>query len=290
MSVAAPFSLESERHTIGDLEVTTLHDGTFWLDGGAMYGVVPRVVWERQTPADASHRIPLTMRPLLVRGRQTLLIDAGMGDKESDAFYAMYAADRSQHLDHALAAVGVSPEDIDIVLATHLHFDHAGGFTVRDAHGTVRPRFPRARYVVHRGEWEDAVHPHARSRASYRPDNFLPLAEAGVLDVIDGDGEVMPGVRVERTGGHTAHHMVVWCESGGSRALYAADLIPTAAHLPDTWVMGYDLYPVDALAAKHRITTQVIADGTRVFFEHDPRVASGIVQAQGRARVLVDRA
>jgi methylmalonyl-CoA epimerase len=271
------------RYTVGDLELISLHDGLFRLDGGAMFGVVPRTLWDRKAPPDDHNRIMMTMRPLVVRGERTLLIDAGMGDKETDRFYEIYAADRARHLDHALAEAGLSPDDIDIVLATHLHFDHAGGFTVRDGGGTVRPRFPRARYVIRRGEWEDATRPHERNRASYLADNFVPLAEAGVVDFIDGDDVIMPGVRVQRTGGHTAHHQMVWIESAGQRAAYPADLMPTSAHLPDAWIMGYDLYPMDTLAAKKAFGAEVIARETLVFFEHDAATAAAtIIERHGK--------
>jgi len=212
-----------------------------------------------------------------------MLIDAGLGDKESAKFYSMYATDRSRSLDHALAEAGVAPEDIDIVLATHLHFDHAGGFTYRDRSGAVRPRFPNARYVVRRGEWNDATKPHERNRASYLADNFVPLKEAGVIDFADEDGSIMPCVRVQRTGGHTMHHQIVWIESGADRAVFLADLMPTSAHLPDPWIMGYDLYPMDTLFAKQAFARAVAQRETLVFFEHDPAIpAAFITEQQGK--------
>ncbi len=194
---------EMSRYAVGDLELISLSDGFLRLDGGSMFGVVPKALWEKRAPADERNRITLAMRPLIVRGARTMLIDAGLGDKDSAAFHDLYGVDRSRNLDHTLAEAGLSVNDIDIVLASHLHFDHAGGFTVRDANGVVRPRFPRAQYIVRRGEWEDATHPHERNRASYLADNYLPLADAGVLQLVDDDMTIMPGVRVRRTGGHT---------------------------------------------------------------------------------------
>lgn len=267
--------LRVQRFDFGGLELISLYDGCFRLDGGAMFGVVPKALWGRKTASDDRNRIPLSMRPLLVRGEKTVLIDAGLGDKENEKFHEIYCVDRERHLAHALAEAGLTVDDIDIVLATHLHFDHAGGFTSRSADGRITPRFPRARYVVRRGEWEDATHPHERNRASYFAQNYVPLQEAGVLDIIDDDGVVAPGVRVERTGGHTAHHQVVWIESGSRRALYAADLIPTAAHLPEAWTLGFDLYPMDSLQAKKRVLREVLSRETLVLFEHDPAVAAG---------------
>jgi methylmalonyl-CoA epimerase len=281
---AAGAGLRVTRYNVGDLELVSLYDGFLRLDGGAMFGVVPKVLWERKAPPDTANRITLAMRPLLVRnGRQTMLIDAGLGDKESEKFCAMYAVDRARSLDDALVEAGLAPDDIDIVLASHLHFDHAGGFTVRDASGRVRPRFPRARYVIRRGEWNDAMHPHERSRASYLPDNFAPLVDAGVVDFIDEDRTVMPGVHVQRTGGHTMHHQIIWIESGSDRAVFLADLMPTTAHLPDPWIMGYDLYPMDTLFAKQAFARAVAQRDTLVFFEHDPAIpAAFITEQQGK--------
>src|SRR5688572_13946073 len=209
----------------GELELIPLFDGFFRLDGGAMFGVVPKPLWEKRAPADARNRISLGMRPLLVQsGGRRILIDAGIGDKMSDKETEIYAIDRTSALDHALAAHGLTPADIDVVVATHLHFDHAGGFT-RLVDGVVRPSFPRATYYVRRGEWDDATHTHERNRASYLADNFVPLEAAGVLRFIEDDGEVLPGLSVWRTGGHTMHHQLIRLESGGRTAVYVADLM-----------------------------------------------------------------
>src|SRR4051812_16773127 len=158
-----------------------------------MFGVVPKPLWSKVAAADDRNRITLAMRPLIVRGPRTMLIDAGLGSKDSAKFHDIYAVDRRRNLDHTLAEAGLSPEDIDIVLASHLHFDHAGGFTVRDASGRVRPKFPRAQYIARRGEWDDATHPIDRNRASYLADNYVPLAEAGVLQLVDEDRAKQPG-------------------------------------------------------------------------------------------------
>jgi methylmalonyl-CoA epimerase len=263
------------RHQLGELELITLSDGFFHLDGGAMFGVVPRPLWEKQQPPDDRNRITLGLRPLVVRGERTMLIDAGCGDKLDEKNHAIYGLDRRYHLDHALADAGLAASDIDIVLASHLHLDHAGGFTTRRADGSVVPRFPNARYVVHRGEWHDATHPHERNRASYLPDDFLPLAEAGVVDFVDDNAEVMAGVTLRRSGGHTQHHHVVMIESRGHTAVFAADIYPTSAHVPDAWIMGYDLYPLDTLAFKRSFAREAIEQDYLIFFEHDPSMAAG---------------
>jgi len=266
------------RYRLGDLELISLFDGFFRLDGGAMFSVVPRPLWERKTTPDDRNRILLAMRPLVVRGSRTMLIDAGLGGKDDAKFHEIYGVDRSRNLDHTLAEAGLRREDIDIVLASHLHFDHCGGFTFRDADGTVRPAFPRAQYVVRRGEWEDATHTHERNRASYLADNYVPLADAGVLQLVDDDQTIMPGVRVKRTGGHCLHHQIVYIESGGRTAIFAADLVPTTAHLDNPWIMSYDLYPMDTLAAKKAFFADVAAKDALVFFEHDPAVAAGYIR------------
>ena len=271
------------RYTIGDLELISLCDGFFHLDGGSMFGTVPKALWEKKAPADARNRITLAMRPLVVRGARTMIIDAGLGDKENEKFNDIYGVERARHLDHSLAEAGLSADDIDIVLASHLHFDHAGGFTKRDGSGRLLPRFPHAQYVVRRGEWEDATHPHERNRASYLLDNYVPLADAGVLQLVDDDQTIMPGVRVRRTGGHTMHHQMIVIESGGRSAAFVADLMPTTAHLGEAWIMGYDLYPMDTLGAKKAFLKEAVERGMLVFFEHDPTVAAArIVEENGK--------
>src|SRR5689334_2842775 len=266
------------RFRVGDLELISLFDGYIRLDGGAMFGVVPRPLWEKRAPPDDRGRILLAMRPLVVRGVRTMLIDAGLGDKDDEKFRDIYGVDRRRNLDVTLAEAGLRPEDIDIVLASHLHFDHCGGFTYRSADGRIRPKFPRAQYIVRRGEWEDATHTHERNRASYLPDNYVPLASAGVLQLVDDDQTIMPGVRVKRTGGHCMHHQIIYIESGGKTAVFAADLVPTTAHLPNSWIMGYDLYPMDTLAAKKAFFADVAAKDALVFFEHDPAVAAAYIR------------
>jgi glyoxylase-like metal-dependent hydrolase (beta-lactamase superfamily II) len=265
--------------TLGDLELTPLLDGFFRLDGGAMFGVVPKPLWEKRAAADERNRILLGMRPLLVRGStKTVLIDAGIGGKMDPKSVEIYGIDRGRNLDHSLADAGVTADDVELVLASHLHFDHAGGFTERTAGGALAPRFRNARYVARTAEWEDATHPHERNRASYLADNFVPLRDAGVLDLMPDDGSVVPGLRVRRTGGHTMHHQIVMIESRGRTAVFAADLIPTTAHIDPPWIMGYDLYPMDTLAFKRAFVREAIDREYVIFFEHDPTVVSGYIR------------
>ncbi len=281
-----PYFRTPTRYSLGDLELISVSDGFFQLDGGAMFGVVPRTMWESRLPPDDRNRIPLGLRPLIVRGSETMIIDAGCGDKMDAKMADIYGLDRSYHLDHALAEAGLTADDIDIVVASHLHFDHVGGFTRRTDDGRLVPRFPRARYVAHRQEWDDATHPHERNRASYLQDNFVPLQAAGVLTLVDDGAEIMPGVTYRRSGGHTAHHQVVMIESAGATAVFAADMYPTSSHLPDPWVMGYDLYPMDTLGFKRAFAREAVEREYLIFFEHDPSLAAGILREQGGKRRL----
>ena len=285
---SAPPQVRLDVQTIafGDLQLTTLNDGPFRLDGGAMFGVVPRPLWEKKAPPDDRHRIQLAMRPLLVEaawGR--MLVDCGVGEKMSAKDRDIYALDRSRTLDDALAAVKLSSESIEIALASHLHWDHFGGATVRDG-AALRPRFPNARCVIRAAEWEDATHPHERNRASYLQDDFVPLKGAGVIDFFEGDQVIRPGVRVVRTGGHTGQHQIVFIESGGRTAVFVADLIPTAAHLENAWVMGYDLFPMDSLAFKRHFIREAIDREYLIFFEHDPLIAAGYIREKDGRRFV----
>jgi len=271
---------------VGDARVTVLHDGTIALDGGAMFGVVPRVVWEKRDPPDERNRVTLGLNVALIEsGGKRVLVDTGMGERWSEKEVRMYRIDRSTTLLGGLRARGLGSEDIDVVVNTHLHFDHAGGNT-RVEGGRVVPAFPRARYVVQRGEWDDATHPHERSRASYRADDFVPVAEAGQLDLIDGEAEVAPGVRAVRVGGHTTHHQMVVVESGGETLVVPTDLLPTASHLPLPFVMGYDLFPVATLEAKRKLLDAAVEGGWRILFYHDPRTPVGRVRRDGEAYTL----
>ena len=273
---------------LGRLVMHAIQAGGQMLDGGAMFGVVPKPLWERRIPADARNRIPLGMRCLLIEHEAgPILIDNGAGNKESAKFHDIYGienagADGRTLLEDGLRAVGFAPEDIVLVIDSHLHFDHAGGNTFRDVDGTVRLSFPNARYVVQRGEYEWATHPNERTAASYFPHNFEPVREAGRLDLIDGEREIVRGIRVIPTPGHTPHHQGILIESDGERAFYLADLVPTAAHLPLPWIMGYDVEPLVTLETKRRILARAEAERWLVVFEHDATVPWGYVARDGK--------
>jgi glyoxylase-like metal-dependent hydrolase (beta-lactamase superfamily II) len=244
-------------------------------------------MWERKTPPDERNRIRMAARPLLIRGgSRTMIVDAGCGDKMTAKQADIYKFRRKFNLTHSLATAGIPEDAIDIVLATHLHFDHAGGFTAVAPGGAIRPRFGRAQYVIRRGEFEDAMHPNERTKGSYFLENYKPLADAGVLQLVEDDVSIMPGVRVRRTGGHTPHHQMVIIESGGKTAVFAADLLPTVAHLPEVWIMGYDLLPLDTLNFKREFLREAVEREYLVLFEHDADIAAGYIRERDGKRYV----
>lgn len=258
---------------LGAYDVDVLRCGEFRLDGGAMFGVVPRVVWERLTPPDESHRIRLQTNCLLIRGEGvTVLVDTGVGDKDNSQFRDRFAVEESPGLIGALKKAGLEPEDVTHVAISHLHWDHAGGATRRDAAGALVPTFPRARYVVQRGEWEEANAPSDRARASYVRDNFLPLEAAGCLELVDGETEIAPGITVFKAPGHNRHMQCIRVDSAGQTGIFLADLVPTRHHLPLAFVMGYDLFPATTVETKRELLAAIESGGWYVFFDHDPEV------------------
>jgi glyoxylase-like metal-dependent hydrolase (beta-lactamase superfamily II) len=264
---------------VGGIRIHAIEAGHQWLDGGAMFGVVPKPLWERRIPADERNRIPLALRCLLVEAPGALvLIDTGIGNKESDQFRDLYGVENEgapSMLEDGIRAAGFSPDDVDIVLNTHLHFDHAGGNTFVDAEGRVAPSFPRARYVVQKGEFDFAHGGNERVRASYLSRNFDPIAEAGLWDFVEGPTQVTEGVRVVPSPGHTPFHQSVLIENEGRTACYLADVCPTAAHVPLPWIMGYDLEPLVTLESKRCLWAQACEEDWLLVFEHDPQVAWG---------------
>ncbi len=255
---------------LGDFRLDVVSDGTFRLDGGAMFGVVPRVLWERVYPPDERNRIRLGLNCLLVRtGRETVLVDTGIGQKWSDRELDMFGIEHETTVADSLAELGLSPNDVDVVVCTHLHFDHAGGNTRPGADGAPEPTFPRARYVVQAGELMTARAPHERERASYLPANWEPLVASGQLETVEGEVEIVPGIRAFPVRGHNDYTQLVEVESGGERAVYFADIIPTTRHLRPAWVMGYDLYPVELLERKKELLSRAIDEQWVCVFEHD---------------------
>jgi glyoxylase-like metal-dependent hydrolase (beta-lactamase superfamily II) len=285
-----------ESRTIGSLRVHALQAGLQQLDGGAMFGVVPKTLWERKIPADAKNRIPLGMRCLLIEHPDGLvLVDTGVGNKELEKFYSIYGIENSPigavgptQLESALAEAGFSPADVTMVIDSHLHFDHAGGNTTRDESGEVVLSFPNATYVVRRGEWDWGHRANERTSASYFPHNFDPLREAGRLELVDTDVELLPGIQLRHTPGHTPHHQGILVTSGAERLFYLADLAPTAAHVPLPWIMGYDVEPLVSLETKRRIWAEAVSEGWTVMFEHDATHAWGRIVREGKGYAWVE--
>lgn len=258
-----------QQRSIGEFRVTSLTDGQFRLDGGSMYGSVPKVLWSRVTDSDDLNRIPLRVNPLLIqRGGENILVETGLWDQGGETFDAMYAVERDESVFRGLDAVGLGPDDIHLVVLTHLHFDHAG----RNVTALGEPTFPNARYVVQAQELHDARHTHERSRASYVPQTFEPLLDAGLFDVVDGEHEIRPGLGVLPLPGHTRGMQGVVLRSGGKTLVYAADLLPTLNHAPLPYIMGFDLYPVDTLETRRRYFPQWAEEGAVICTPHDPHV------------------
>ena len=257
------------RATVGDAEITVCTDGTALFDGGAMFGVVPKALWSKKVTADEANRIAIGLNCIVVRfGGKTVLIETGFGNKLSPKVKALYGT--QQLLPASLAAAGVTPQQVDYVINTHLHWDHCGWNTVLDSDGTVRPYFPNAQYVAHRGEVEHGRLQLERDRVSYVPANYEPMIATGQMRLVEGtEVEVCPGVWVECFPGHTAHLMAVHIQSGGEHACFASDLLPTVAHLPLGWVMAFDLDPLRTIAERKRFYARAVAEGWLVLLPHD---------------------
>ncbi len=259
------------RVEIGPYKVHFVSGGRFRLDGGAMFGVVPKVLWNKVAPADERNRIRLAMNCLLIEGDgKHVLVDTGVGTKNDPKFRDIFAVERPESLLEDLAALGIKPEDVTTVATTHLHFDHCGGGTTRGEDGAVRPTFPRAHYLVRRQEWESAHPPNERNRASYLSENYDPIETAGQLVLHDKDIEILPGVTLRGLPGHTVGHQGVFFDIDGARALYTVDLVPTVAHLPLPYIMGFDTHPLTTLETKRAILRDATREGWLFLLEHDP--------------------
>jgi len=267
---------------LGDLEFHVLSDGHVLLDGGAMFGVIPKPMWEKKMPPDARNRINLSMNCLLIlTGGKRILVETGAGEKMNAKLRDIYGLD-GPRLTERLRDYDLEPGDIDIVIDTHLHFDHCGGNT-RLENDKVVPAFPNAQYIVQKGEFDHALAPTERDRASYFNENYAPISDAGKLSLLEGDRAVVPGVEVIRVPGHTANMQCVKLTGGGKTAFLSADLVPTTAHLPLPWIMGYDLYPMTTLENKKKWIPEVVREGWLALFSHDARVpAAYLREREGR--------
>lgn len=273
----------------GDYRVEIIPDTEFRLDGGAMFGVVPRVLWANVCPPDEQNRITMNMNCVFVdTGKERVLIETGIGEKWTGKQAAMYGISRERPLAASLRDIaGVEPEDITIVVNTHLHFDHAGGNTNLSGDGVPVPAFPNARYFVSRAELEHAELPTERDRASYLPDNWVPLIDSGQLEAKEAEYEVVPGLRMETHAGHNRSMQCWRLESQGRTVFGFADLVPMRAHVPLPWIMGYDLFPTETLAAKKKLLPQAAREGWGCLFYHDPdEPLCKLVEDKGKLRAI----
>lgn len=274
--------------TLGDIEISVVSDGRFALDGGAMFGVVPKALWQRRIPADERNRIPMGLNCLLLRcGSRLVLVDTGIGERWDDKQRDIYAIDHSQtDLLHSLQACGVQASQITDVILTHLHFDHAGG-VVRDGSTGPELTFPRATHHIQRRHLKWAEHASDKDRASFLPADMELLARSGRLHLLDGDVEIFDGVDVLVSEGHTVAQQLVRVSGGGRTVMYCGDIIPTSAHIPLPWVMGYDLYPLTTIEEKKTILAQAVEEGWILALEHDPELQACTVREESGA-VVVD--
>jgi glyoxylase-like metal-dependent hydrolase (beta-lactamase superfamily II) len=266
---------------LGAFNLHIISDGSFLLDGGQMFSVVPKVMWEKKMPADARNRLRLGLTCLLIQtGDLNILVETGIGDKFDAKYNDIYGVDHSRTLPGELHKLQLEPQDIDIVINTHLHFDHCG-WNVRSEGGKLVPTFPRARYFIQRGEWEDAHHPTERNRASYVED-FFAAAEAQT-EFLEGDTEIISGVRVEIGAGHTRYMQCVRVESEGETAYFPSDLVPTVAHLAYPWMTSFDLYPLETLVNKKRLLPELVESQALLVLAHDPCVPwARLVEIDGK--------
>jgi glyoxylase-like metal-dependent hydrolase (beta-lactamase superfamily II) len=271
--------------TLGDFELTVVSDGTYFLDGGGFFGVVPKSLWSKRVTADEHNRVDAGLNSLLVRtGKKNVLIETGIGNKLSEKMVRIYT--QPARLLENLHAAGLAPEDIDIVINTHLHFDHCGWNTVRSG-DKIAPTFPRAKYYAPQGEWQYARHPSERDAISFISENYDPLVENGQMTLLSGGEEIVPGISVKTYPGHTAHMQAVIVKSGEQTACYISDLIPTSAHIDITWGMAFDLYPLQTIESRKQYYAEAIPQKWLTVFTHDPRVPWGFVEQGEKGKMAL---
>jgi glyoxylase-like metal-dependent hydrolase (beta-lactamase superfamily II) len=271
--------------TLGDFELSVFSDGTYPLDGGAFFGVIPKVMWSRKVAVDERNYVQSGLNSLLIRtGNKTVLVETGMGNKLSERMVKFYG--QPAQLLTNLAAGGVAPEDIDVVINTHLHFDHCGWNTVRGKDGKIVPTFPRAKYYAPEGEWQYARKPSERDSISYIPENYDPLVESGQMTLLKGGEEIVPGITVKTFPGHTASMQGVIVSSGGQTACYISDLIPTTAHIDIAWGMGFDLYPLQTIESKKQYYAKAMAEKWLTVFTHDAKLPWAHVEKDEAGKIV----
>ena len=272
------------RITIGDFELSAVSDGTYVADGGAFFGVVPKLLWQRKVKADDENRITVSCNSVLVRtGRQTVLIETGIGNKLAEKTKSFFLS--QEKLLDSLHQAGAAPEDIDVVINSHLHFDHCGWNTIY-RNGTAVPTFPKAKYYAPKGEWEHGSRQLERDRVSYISDNYDPLIRSGQMTLLEGDHEILPGISVAVYPGHTRNMWAVFVRSGGKAACYISDLIPSTWHLEPTWVMAYDLFPLETIENRKKYYAQALPGEWLTMFTHDPNVPWAYIRSEGKRFVI----
>jgi len=268
--------------SLGDFELIFVSDGNYYLDGGAFFGVVPKTMWQKKVAADENNRVTVGLNSVVVRtGRETVLIETGIGDKLSEKLIKIYG--QPAQLLKSLDCAGIAADDIDIVINTHLHFDHCGWNTIREGDRMV-PTFPRARYYVQEGEWQHARLQHERDAISYIGENYDPLVASGQMELLRGDQGIVPGISVRVFSGHTNNMQAVLIQSGGKSACYISDLIPTTAHLDLTWVMAFDLDPVQTIESRKQYYGHAIPEKWLTMFTHDPNTPCAYIQRNEKGR------
>lgn len=275
---------------VGKYDIHTLETGRFGLDGGAMFGIVPRALWQKTNPPDGQNRIDMAMRALLLKSNdRTIIVDTGVGSKFASKQVGIYKIDFSEFsLDDSLKALDVSREQITDVVLTHLHFDHAGGATIHDDKGSPIPAFPNATYHVQKSHWEHALKPTMKDAGSFIKDDFLPLEEHGVLNFLDGEGTLFDQLTVHLVNGHTIDQQIVKISgsSDSETVLFCADLVPTSSHIPLPYIMSYDLHPLTTLAEKRHYLNEACDAGYTLVFEHDPAFSAGRLTRTDKGIVL----
>lgn len=272
---------------IGKFDIKIAWDGYFKLDGGAMFGIVPKPLWSRSDSADDRNRIVLGLNPMVIRSSDKIfIVDTGIGDTWDKKNLDILGLDRSVNLTASLREMGINKEDVNGVILTHLHFDHSGGATELDGNGSPIPAFPNAVYYVQKKEWDFAVNPNERTAASYLPENILPLDKNKQVRFLDGDGEIEEGIYCEITGGHTPSHQMVILESGGQKVCYVGDIMPTSSHIKLPYIMGFDTNPMDTLTAKKKLIAKALEENWLIVFPHSPHLKAGYLRQTDKGITL----
>ncbi|MCH7996608.1 MAG: MBL fold metallo-hydrolase [Chloroflexi bacterium] len=273
---------------LGNLTLNVISDGTFKMDAGALFGVVPKTIWERKVKTDRRNRVQMGLNCLLIRSNNyNILVDTGVGKKEPDKIKDIYGLSTGKLL-RGLKDLGLGPRDINIVLLSHLHFDHVGGCTRFNGKGQVVCTFPKAKYMVQRADWEEATNPNERNTAAYHKDDFEPLLSSKQLELLDGDTEVERGVKAILTGGHSAGHQIVVTGTGRRKVAILGDLIATTHHLPLPYIPAFDLFPMDTLEKKRQLLKQAEEEGWLLIFSHDPQKVAGYLERRNGRVYLKD--